>query len=1031
MEVRKTVTILFSDVVGSTSLGEQLDPESLRGVMSRYFDEMRAAIERHGGTVEKFIGDAVMAVFGVPTVHEDDALRALRAASEMRDLLTTLNAELERGWRAHLEIRTGVNTGQVVAVDPTDDQTFVTGDAVNVAARLEQAAEPGEILLGEETRRLVRDAVRVDAVDPLELKGKSERMPAFRLLEVLNVAVPFERRLDSPIVGREEELRALQRTYDDAVERRACGSSTVLGDAGLGKTRLVNEFVTRTGDEAHVLSTRCLPYGEGISLLPVVELVDAAAGVVDADGPEQRRSKIVAVTVDAVDGNNVAERLAAAVGLAEATGDIQQTFWAVRRLLEIVAAERPLMVVLEDLHWAEPTFLDLLQYVIGFSTGHPIVLLCTSRPDLRELRPDWLRETRVIELEPLTDAQSKELIANLLGAAGLTGDTGERISSAAEGNPLFVEEMLRMLIDEGRLQRSDGHWTPTGDLSEVDVPGTIHALLAARLDQLEPDERAVVQRASVIGRTFWWGAITELSPEGDRPRVGSHLQTLLRKELVRPDASTFVGEDAFRFSHVLVRDAAYDSTPKRARADLHARFASWLLAKAGDRASEFGEVRGAHLESAYRYAVDLGPPDEHTTALAKEAAGELGGAGRRALDRGEVKSAVNLFHRAVELLPDGDHFRAELLAELGVALAYVDIARAEDTLTDAVEAARAANDPLLEARASLRRVFARLLLDPDIEQAAALAEAGGYLASFEEWGDDLGMSEAERILGTVRFWQGHVAESGQMLEQALAHAASAGDVRQRGEILRWLLLGLDVGPVPVEEGLRRLDELVEDGVGDPRVQLAAARTRAELDSMRGMFDEGRASIAEGRRLAQELGDQVTFAAVHRDSGALEMLAGEPAKAEAELRVAYEMLDRINDVGHLSSVAPDLGDAIYAEGRYDEALKLSEFAETITIEGDADAGVRWRQLRAKSLARFGEQEKGERFAREAAALVRETDYLNLQAHALMSLAEVLRLQDRDREAESVVEEALELLRRKGNVVGEANAKAVLEELKARN
>jgi len=235
----------------------------------------------------------------------------------------------------------------------------------------------------------------------------------------------------------------------------------------------------------------------------------------------------------------------------------------------------------------------------------------------------------------------------------------------------------------------------------------------------------------------------------------------------------------------------------------------------------------------------------------------------------------------------------------------------------------------------------------------------------------------------------------------------------------------------VEEGLRRLDELVEDGVGDPRVQLAAARTRAELDSMRGMFDEGRASIAEGRRLAQELGDQVTFAAVHRDSGALEMLAGEPAKAEAELRVAYEMLDRINDVGHLSSVAPDLGDAIYAEGRYDEALKLSEFAETITIEGDADAGVRWRQLRAKSLARFGEQEKGERFAREAAALVRETDYLNLQAHALMSLAEVLRLQDRDREAESVVEEALELLRRKGNVVGEANAKAVLEELKARN
>jgi class 3 adenylate cyclase/tetratricopeptide (TPR) repeat protein len=1027
MEVRKTVTILFSDVVGSTSLGEQLDPESLRGVMSRYFDEMRAAIERHGGTVEKFIGDAVMAVFGVPTVHEDDALRAVRAASEMRELLGTLNVELERDWRARLEIRTGVNTGQVVASDPSDDQTFVTGDAVNVAARLEQAADAGEILLGEETRRLVRDAVRVEAVEPLELKGKSERMPAFRLLEVLDIAVPFSRRLDSPIVGRERELAALRRTYDDAVERRVCASATVLADAGLGKTRLVNEFVTRTVDEARVLWARCLPYGEGISLLPVVELVDAAAGVVETDSPDERRNKMGRLTVDAVDGNDVAERLAAAVGLSEATGDIQQTFWAVRRLLEIVAAERPLVVVLEDLHWAEPTFLDLLQYVQGFSSGHPLMLLGTSRPDLREIRPDWIRETHVIELEPLSDEQSHELIANLLGAAGLSSDTGQRISASAEGNPLFVEEMLRMLIDEGRLQRTNGHWTPTADLSEVHVPGTINALLSARLDQLEPDERGVVQRASVIGRTFWWGAVTDLSPEDLRPRVGSHLQTLLRKELVRPDASTFVGEDAFRFSHVLVRDAAYGSTPKRVRADLHERFASWLLAKAVDRAAEFGEVRGAHLESAYRYAVDLGPPDEHTRALAKEAATELGAAGRRALDRADVKSAVNLFERAVELLPAGDHLRAELLPELGIALAQVDIARAEATLTDAVDAARAADDPLLVARASLRRVLARLLLDPDIEQAAALAEAGGYLDSFEEWGDDRGMSEAESMLGTIRLWQGHVAESTELLERALDHAARAGDVRQRGEISRWLGLGLAVGPLPVEEALGRLGTLFENEASDPRVQLAAARTRAELESMSGRLDDARACIADGKRLAEKLGDQVTLAAVHRDSADVEMRAGDPAKAESEARVAYDIHERIKDFGHLSSVAPDLGETIYAQGRYDEALEISEFAERITIEGDVDANVRWRMLRAKGLARKGEAADAERFARAALAIVGATDYVNLRAEALMSLGEVLRLQDRDGEAQAAVEEALNLLHRKGNVVEEANARAVLEEL----
>jgi tetratricopeptide (TPR) repeat protein len=381
----------------------------------------------------------------------------------------------------------------------------------------------------------------------------------------------------------------------------------------------------------------------------------------------------------------------------------------------------------------------------------------------------------------------------------------------------------------------------------------------------------------------------------------------------------------------------------------------------------------------------------------------------------------------VELLPPEDHLRAELLPELGVALAQVDIARAEATLTDAVDAARAADDPLLVARASLRRVLARLLLDPDIEQAAALAEAGGYLDSFEEWGDDRGMSEAESMLGTIRLWQGHVAESKELLERALDHAARAGDVRQRGEISRWLGLGLAVGPLPVEEALGRLGTLFENEASDPRVQLAAARTRAELESMSGRLDDARACIADGKRLAEKLGDQVTLAAVHRDSADVEMRAGEPAKAESEARVAYDIHERIKDFGHLSSVAPDLGETIYAQGRYDEALEISEFAERITIEGDVDANVRWRMLRAKGLARKGEHVDAERFARAALAVVGATDYVNLRAEASMSLAEVLRLQDRDGEARAAVEQALDLLHRKGNVVEEANARAFLEEL----
>ncbi|MDP9243370.1 MAG: AAA family ATPase, partial [Actinomycetota bacterium] len=742
MEVRKTVTVLFADVAGSTAMGEQLDPESLRSVMSRFFDEMRSVIERHGGTVEKFIGDAVMAVFGVPTTHEDDALRAVRAASEMREMLDPLNAELDRDWRAHLEIRIGVNTGPVVAADLSGGQNFVTGDAVNVAARLEQAAEPGAILIGEETGRLVRDAVEVEPVDPLELKGKSERIPAFRLLRVVPGAAPFARRLDSPIVGREKELAILRQTFEDAVDHRLCRSATILGDAGLGKSRLVNEFVAYAGQDARVVWSRCLPYGEGITLLPVVELVNEAAGIAESDSPEEALSKVRELAGSVDDGPEIAARLSAAIGLGESAGDIQQTYWAVRRVLEVMATERPLIVVFEDIHWAEPTFLDLLQYVVRFSAGHPLFLVCTSRPDIREIRPEWATEMNMIPLEPLSETECEQLIGNLLGRAGLTGTVRDRITLAAEGNPLFVEEMLRMLIDEGHLERDDGHWAASGDLSHVSVPGTISALLSARLDQLQAEERAVIQRASVIGKTFWWGAVSELSPETERSLVSSHLHTLLRKELVRPDTSAFAGEDAFRFSHVLVRDAAYESTPKRARAELHERFASWLARTASDRTAEFGEIIGAHLENAYRYRVELGPPDDETRTLAREGADQLSAAGRRALDKADISAAVNLLSRAVDLLPAEDQARLELLPDLGMALAGSDIARAEATLAEAVEGARSTGDRKLEARAGVRRVFVRLLLDPESSQERSIKEVEGYLTSFEEWADDLGITEA-------------------------------------------------------------------------------------------------------------------------------------------------------------------------------------------------------------------------------------------------------------------------------------------------
>jgi class 3 adenylate cyclase/tetratricopeptide (TPR) repeat protein len=1027
MEVRKTVTVLFADVTGSTALGERLDPEAIRGLMSRYFEETRAAVEAHGGTVEKFIGDAVMAVFGVPTVHEDDALRALRAAAQMRDALAALNADLERDWGARIAVRTGVNTGEVVAGDPSTGQTFVTGDAVNVAARLEQAAEPGEILLGEETHRLVRDAVRVEPVEPLELKGKAERVRAWRLLEVTPGAPAFARRLDSPLVGRDEELARLRKVFEEAVAEPACRVATIVGDAGAGKSRLATELVATLGDRARTLWGRCLPYGEGITFWPIAEVVREAAGIDGTESPEHARAKVSALTAGAEDGALIADRVAAAIGLGEmGAGDLRETFWAIRRLLEGLAFDTPLVLAFEDVHWAEPTFLDLLQYVAGFITDRPILLLCTARPDLRDRRPEWMTVGETVALAPLTEDEAERLIENLLGRVGLSADVRERITEAAEGNPLYVEELLRMLIDEGHLERTNEHWTARGDLSRVSVPGTIGALLSARLDQLEAGERGVIQRASVVGRVFWWGAVTDLSPEDDRSEVGSHLQTLLRKELVRPDRSGFAGEDAFRFSHILVRDAAYDSMPKRARAELHERFAYWLERKAGDRIAEFEEILGYHFEQAYRYRTELGPADEAARAVGANAAERLVGAGRRALARWDIAATVNLLSRVAELLPPDDTSRPEVLSDLGKALAQADIPRANEVLTEAMDAARAAGDAPTEARAGVRRIFVRLLLDPQASQEGSLLEAERYAALFEDAGDDLGLSEALNVIGIIRFWQGRVAASEESLGRAIEHARRAGDYRQHAEALRWVALATFEGPTPASQGIRRLQTILDDGQGDRRVGISVARNRAEFEAMQGQADEARGFIAEAMALARELGDLVAQAGVLRNSGGVEMLAGDAIAAERELRDGYDALERLSDYGHLASMAPDLGDAVYAQGRYDEALRLSEFGESITIAGDVDADVRWRQLRAKALARAGRHDEAEAFAIEAVRIVAATEFLNLHAHALMALAEVRRLAGRTSEAADAVRKAIELYRHKENVVGERRATAFLEE-----
>jgi class 3 adenylate cyclase len=651
--VRKTVTVVFADITGSTRIGESLDPEAHRRVMTSYFEASRATLERHGATVEKFIGDAVMAVFGIPAVHEDDALRAARAALDLRREVAELG----------LELRIGVNTGEVVA---EDGETLVTGDAVNVAARLEQAAEPGEILIGDATYRFARDAFRVEEVPPVDAKGKREPVAAWRLVEVLDDVPAFTRRLEVPFVDRTSELEQLRAAFMRAVARNAAERVTVLGAPGIGKSRLARELAGRLGRDARVVVGRCLAYGEGITYWPLAEIVRATAG--------SDRAAIAAVAEDAI----VADLLAAAIGVGGVAGTKEETQWAARRYLETLAGERPLVVVLDDLHSAEPTFLDLVEYVADFAAA-PMLLLCTARPDLLDARPAWTspRPNAVaLGLEPLPEED-----AAVLADGVRDEDARRRILDAAEGNPLFAEQLVAMRGEEG---------------ADAEIPPTIQALLAARIDSLDEPERIVVERAAVEGRLFHRGTVVELAPEGVRPDVGAHLLSLVLKELIRPDRAELPGEDAYRFAHILVRDAAYDAMSKELRADLHERFVDRLERVVPERLAELGEIVARHLELAALYRRELGLPDGDAAPRAAEL---LARAGERAYGRGDFSATRNLLERATALVAEGDPLRLRMLPRLGaVVFQQGEVDAALATLSAALDEAERGGRPRVRRR---------------------------------------------------------------------------------------------------------------------------------------------------------------------------------------------------------------------------------------------------------------------------------------------------------------------------------------------
>ena len=991
---RRLVSVVFADLVGSTGLAERLDPETMHGLLDRYSDVCGAVIERHGGTVEGFIGDAVVGVFGMAELHEDDALRAVRAAVELREAGAVLSAELERDCGVEIAMKLGVESGQVFVSPGSRRSPFAAGDAFNVASRLEGAASAGEILIGDNAYCLVEAAVRAEPLEPLAVKGRTAKVKAWRLLELEAEVGPVPRPPTSPFVGRDRELAELRAALARVDAESACHAVTVVGPAGIGKSRLAHELGAELGDDATVLVGHCAPYGEGMTYHPLTEMVRQLGG-----DPQERVGELLA------DDEAIAELVLSAIGLSDRAAQVEETFLAVRRLLERVARERSLVVVVEDVHWAEPTLLDLLDYLVAFSSGYPILLVCSARPEFVEIRPAWGAphpNRSLLPLHALSDAEARQLVETA-GEHELESGTAASIVATAEGNPLFLEQLVAVGAENGKTK----------------LPSSIQTVLAARIDQLERGEREVLEDASVQGRSFYASLVAELVAEGDRTRIATHLVSLVQKQLIRADRSETPREDTFRFAHVLIREAAYEGLPKQRRAELHEIVARWLERRPGSR----DEAIGYHLGEAYRLRAELGTVGERERALATGAAERLAPAARAALRRGDLVAGASLLERAASLLEPDPPARSALLPELGAALREAGrLADADAVLAEAIEGA--GEDERLESRARVERELVRLQAEPGAPIDEAPRVAGSALPVLKAHGDDLGQCRAWCLWAVHAWVEGHAARADEAWRRAAEHADRAGDEVALLEVLgTWRASAAVFGPTPVPEAIQRCQEIHERVRGSPVAVGQTLHALAPLHAMNGEFGEARRLVNAGDEILGELGGLHSVVSQHE--ALVEMLAGRPAAAEERLRSGYEKLDAMGEKALLATTAAMLAQAVYAQDRPDEAEELCRVSERAAAPNDLSAQVAWRGVQAKVLGGQGRVEDAEALAREAVRLAEQTDLLTDHAGALVDLGTVLQQGGNGEEAGSAIRAALELYRRKGDVVSAERASEYLD------
>ena len=994
--VRKVVSVLFADVAGSTRLASTVDAETLRAVMGRFFTAMRAVAERHGGTLEKFSGDEVMVVFGVPVLHEDDALRAVRASAEMRDALLELNRDLERDHGVRLEIRIGVNTGEVIAGDP-GEPPFVTGEAVNVGKRLQEAAAPGDVLLAPVTLSLTRGAVDAEPCGTLELRGRPEPLATHRLLGFVEEELATAEE-PAPLVGRRRELRRLRAVYNRVRGKQRVTLALVVGDPGIGKTRLVRELVEGI-DDAQILVARCVSYGEGAAYLPLVEVVRQAT----------RRRALDAILGHAEEAERITRVLRVVVGELDepvASGEVSRAF---QRFLATLAGEGPVLLILDDVHWAEPELLDLVEQLVAHTQRVPLLVLALARPELIDRRPEWLAHAdgpAGVRLDRLSDDETRTLVASR-GGTHLEQPMLARLVATAEGNPLFAEQLFSLVHERGP--------DALGSL-----PPTVEALIASRLDGLGRRERSAVERAAVVGRDFRESELVALCPADEAAIVPKTLASLARSGFVRRRRVAATA-DTFAFHHVLIRDAAYAAVPKARRAELHEQLADWLIAQGN--ASD--EVVGFHLERAYQSLSELGPVGRHALRLAEEAGERLGRAGMRAFQRADMHAATNLLGRATSLLPETSERRRELLSELGLALRIAgDAAEAEAALHEAVDVSRRMNDGRLTRRAELELAGAQAFGGGNPDELLRLAVES--IPAFEAATDHRSLGRAWYYVGVVRggFYLEN-AEWEDALGRALVHYRASG--WPPTAFVADFASALFYGPRPVPEAVEQAKTLLEENAGvageaNVLVWLAA------LEALRGRFEEAHRYAGRAGSIYDELGFAVPRASHWTYAAALiESSGGDYAAAERLLHAGCEALERFNQFGNLATNAAHLADALLAQGLVDEARLWAETAQAHSTKSDVSAEMSWRATLARVRAAQGQLVEAEDLVRTALALVARTDATYQHANVLVALAEVLEAASKREEAGRALDEAIELFRAKGSTVAESRAAALREEL----